>query len=102
MISLCASLDVCVHDVMSSVCVSVSFCVVVALEQDSDHQVKKTFLSVFLSAFFVGTVGVATVAAIVGKRGACTWATPLISLSMWSRYQQKPEKPLLCLYSFLA
>lgn len=26
--------------------------------------------------------------------------TPLILLTMCSRYQQKPEKPLLCLYSF--
>lgn len=45
------------------VCVYLSFCVVVALEQDSDHQGKKTLFSVFLGAFLVGTVGVATVAA---------------------------------------
>lgn len=62
-ISLCVSLGVCMHDVTSSVCLSVSFYVVVALEQDSDHQGKKTFFSVFLSAFIVGTAVVASVVA---------------------------------------
>lgn len=43
--------------------ICVFFYVVVALEQDSDHQGKKTFFSVFLSVFFVGTAVVASVAA---------------------------------------
>lgn len=64
MISLCASLGVCVHDVMSSVCVSVFLCSCGLGTRFRSSRKENLFL-LFSSVlfFFVGTVGVATVVA---------------------------------------